>query len=924
LIRLRRLRLGLLARVLLTLCAIAAFSTGLALLLQHRSLSADLRNAATVRLEGAAAAANRLAASHLMTVLERYDAISQTPEFRANLEIKDKNTLAYYANQVAEQQAASVVLFLEPNAELSVSSGDEALIPLAHEWLAASPLPFCDDWRARDTEQIHELAALGYPGFLHCEQPADSHYWGALIAEQGAAFAAAALPLRRGRELLGFLVALEPVKPELLEVWTELCGATVSLDTPRESGASRLELAVRSIGPLELRVTASLEAETEALARSRNQVLTAGAIALALAFAASSLLARGLLRPLREIKSAAERIGQGDLTTQLDLVRDDEFGDVARAFNLMIRHLHHTQGSLESAQRLAQLGNWVLDFETQEIQYSDEFARIYRIEEGLECFTHDALVAKIHPDDAAHFAAALESCRSNGTPFRLDHRMVGREGEERTLHSQGERSLSDKGAYQLEGTVQDITARKEVEEQIRYLAYHDSLTGLGNRRLFKERLDLALREAGTDGQMVAVMFLDIDNFKVINDTLGHSAGDELLKDVADRLVKCVRSSDVVASGSATVSRLGGDEFTVLLSDLQDTREIVGVAERILAALAEPFEVKGEDVGIGGSVGITVSPADGADVETLLRNSDTAMYHAKHKGRNNFQFYTESMKEAAFKRLTLENNLRRAIEREEFRVYYQPKLDLATGKVKGLEALVRWRDPTAGIVLPGEFIPLAEETGFIVLIGEWVLRAAAEHSTEWQRAGRDPMPISVNLSPMQIDEVGFADKLAGILEETGLDASLLELEITESTLMRDEVSAIALLHRLRNMGIRLSLDDFGTGYSSLSYLRRLPIDTLKIDSAFVKGIATDPEDAAFAGAIIAMAKVLQLRVVVEGVENEQQREVLEELGCDEIQGFLISAPVPAEEVAQMLSAAEAAEKPKRRRGALKRKAGASAP
>ena len=913
-----RLRLGLLARVLLTLCAVAAFSTGLALLLQHRSLSADLRQAATVRLEGAAAAANRLAESHLTTVVERYQAISQTPEFRANLEIKHKGTLAYYANQVAEQQAAATVLFLEPDAELSVSAGDEALIPLALDWVATSPLPFCDRWRARDADQIRELAALGHPGFGHCEEAGGRQHWGSLIAEHETAFAAVALPLRRGHELLGFLVALEQVKPELLDAWTELCGAAVSLDTRRRTGASRLEHAVRSIGPLELRVTASLEAETEALMRSRNQVLTAGAIALALAFAASSLLARGLLRPLREIKRATERIGQGDLTTQLDLVRDDEFGDVARAFNVMIRQLHQTQGSLESAQRLAQLGNWVLDFDSQEIQYSDEFARIYAIEERPESFTLDALMAKIHPDDATHFRAALESCHRDGAPFRLDHRTVGREGEEQTLHSQGERSRSDSGSYQLEGTVQDITARKEVEEQIRYLAYHDSLTGLGNRRLFKERLDLALQEAGTDGRMVAVMFLDIDNFKVINDTLGHSAGDELLKDVANRLVKCVRSSDFVASGSATVSRLGGDEFTVLLSDLCDTSEIAGVAERVLEALAEPFVVKGEDVGIGGSVGITVAPADGADVETLLRNSDTAMYHAKHKGRNNFQFYTESMKEAAFKRLTLENNLRRAIEREEFRVYYQPKLDLATGKVKGVEALVRWRDPTAGIVLPGEFIPLAEETGFIVLIGEWVLRAAAEHSAQWQEAGRDPMPISVNLSPMQIDEVGFADKLAGILEETGLDTSLLELEITESTLMRDEVSAIALLHRLRDMGIRLSLDDFGTGYSSLSYLRRLPIDTLKIDSAFVKGIATDPEDAAFAGAIIAMAKVLQLRVVVEGVETEQQRDVLEELGCDEIQGYLISAPVPAEEVGQMLDTIEAAARPKRKSRARKRK------
>ncbi len=909
-------RVGLFPKVVVTLCAIASLSAGLALLLQHRSLSVDLRAAATQRLERAAAAADRLASSHLETVVERYKAISRTPEFRANLEVRHTTTLEYYAGLLAEGQDASAVLFLDPAAELSVVSGSQALVPAAIALVGRSPLRGCDRERARDEDHLSQLAVLGLPGFLQCAGATELEHRGALIALGDAAYASALVPLYRGSELLGFLVAFEELEEDLFAAWTELCGATVSLDVPSPTEDFRLELAVRSLGPLELRVTSSLEPEMAALARSRNQGLVAGAIALALAFAVSWLLARRLLSPLHALQRATVRIGQGDFTTPLELTRDDEFGDVAGAFNLMIQRLQHTQGTLESAQRLARLGNWALDLDSEEIEYSNEFGRIYRIEESSTPLTLDQLKSRIHPDDVGSFVAALESCREKGMPFRLDHRIVGPEGEVQTLDFQGRRSASESGALRLEGTVQDISERKEIEEQISYLAYHDSLTGLGNRRLFKERLAVALKEAHTYGRVVAVMFLDIDNFKVINDTLGHSAGDELLEEVARELVHCIRTADFVASASATVSRLGGDEFTVLLSDLSDAEEIAGIAERILSAVSKPFEVRGEEIGVGCSIGITVSPKDGTDVETLLRNSDTAMYHAKRSGRNNFQFYTEAMKDAAFKRLTLENNLRRAIEREEFRVYFQPKVELATGKVKGLEALLRWRDPSAGIVLPGEFIPLAEETGFIVLIGAWVLRAAVMHSLEWQKTGREPIPISVNLSPLQIEAPDFADHVAALLEETGLDPALLEFEITESTLMRDEDAAIALLERLRAMGIRLSLDDFGTGYSSLSYLRRLPIDTLKLDSSFVQNISTDPDDSALVGSIIAMARVLGLRVVVEGVETEEQRDLLHELGCDEIQGFLISTPVPAADVGQMLDAIEAAPKPKRKPRARK--------
>jgi len=915
---LTRPRLTVAARVLVTLCAIAALSTGLALHLQHRSLSADLKRAARDRLERAASAADRLVTSRLQTMTERYQAISRTPEFRANLEVRHQPTLAYFAELLAAEQDASLILFLDRAVGPLVFAGAQGLIAPSIDHICESRSGGCG-WSCSNgpMQSIAMLAALGMPSDRDCMDAGSSEQEATLIAHRGAPFAIVAMPLQHGRQRVGFLVAVEAIADETLAGWSELCGAAVSIEAPRQSDPARLELAVRSVAPLELRVAASLEAEREALARSRNQVLTAGAIALALAFGASALLAGGLVRPLGAIQRATERIGRGDLTTPLDLDREDEFGDVARAFNVMIQRLYRTQERLQSAQRLARLGNWVLDAHKGALQHFGEFARIYDIPASEEPLTLDALCRRLHPDDRDRFSSVIEDCLQNGTPFRLDHRVITRDGEERTLHSQGERIAREGRPARLEGTVQDITDRKVVEEQIRYLAYHDSLTGLGNRRLFKERLELALREAGNEGRMVAVMFLDIDDFKIINDTLGHSVGDELLKQVARRLVSCLRSTDFVAHASCTVSRLGGDEFTVLISDLEDARQIASVAERILESLSISFDVKDEEIVIGGSIGITVSPADGIDVETLLGNSDTAMYHAKRHGRNTFQFYTESMKAAAFKRLTLENNLRRAIDRGEFRLYYQPKVELSTGQVTGVEALLRWRDPAAGIVLPSEFIPLAEEMGSIVLIGSWVLRAAAQQAVAWQKANGTPLRVSVNLSPLQIEDPGFAKTVASVLEETGLDPQYLEFEITESTLMQDEESNIALLQRLKGMGIRLSLDDFGTGYSSLSYLRRLPIDTLKIDRSFVQRIASDPEDAAFAGAIIGMAKVLRLRVVVEGVETEEQRDLLEELGCDEIQGFLFSTPVPADEVTAVLAEIHGAARPKPKRRVRRR-------
>lgn len=432
----------------------------------------------------------------------------------------------------------------------------------------------------------------------------------------------------------------------------------------------------------------------------------------------------------------------------------------------------------------------------------------------------------------------------------------------------------------------DVTERKRVEETIRYLAYYDALTNLPNRMLFNDRLTLALSHARRSRQMLAVMFLDLDQFKIINDTLGHTLGDKLLQGVAQRLTNCLREGD-------TVARLGGDEFALLLVGITRIEDATRVAQKILEILKPIFSLEGHEFHITTSIGIALYPSDGEDVQTLLKNADTAMYHAKAQGRNNYQFHTATMNSRVFERLTMENSLRRALEREELLVYYQPQLSLNTGQVVGIEALVRWQHSNLGPISPAQFIPLAEETGLIVAIDEWVLQTACIQNRIWQEAGFPPLRMAVNLSAHHFRQRNLIETVAKILEETNLDPKQLDLELTESTIMENAEKAITTLHELKTMGIRLSVDDFGTGYSSLSYLKRFPIDILKIDQSFIRDITTDPNNAAIASLIIAMAHSLKLKVIAEGVETNEQLAFLNSEGCDEIQGYLFSQPLSAE-------------------------------
>ena len=474
------------------------------------------------------------------------------------------------------------------------------------------------------------------------------------------------------------------------------------------------------------------------------------------------------------------------------------------------------------------------------------------------------------------------------------------------MYVQAEVALDDDGKpVRLEGVIQDITDRKEAEERIRYLAMYDGLTGLPNRRLCAEQLEGALARALRAGTSLAVMIIGLDGFKQINEARGHATGDKLLKKVADRLCRCMRDSDQVArvdAGRAAqegVARLGGDTFAVVLTALGRADKAAAIAARGQEYLAQPYYVDDQSLYVTACVGIAIHQIDGDNVDDLLKNAESAMHCAKLGGHNAVRFFTAAMNADAARKLALANDMRMAIRKQQFCLTFQPQVDLASGRIIAAEALIRWKHPLHGMIPPLEFIPLAEELGLIVQIGEWVTRAACDAACAWQRPGMPPVGVAVNVSPKQFREPGFIRMVEGVLAQTGLDPGCLELEVTEGVMVGDPQAMIANMQAFHAMGVRLAIDDFGTGYSSLSYLRQFPIQRLKIDQSFVRGLDQDAQSASIAHAVIVLGHALNLKVIAEGVETAAHLARLRELGCDEIQGYLVAKPTPVAQFVEML-------------------------
>jgi diguanylate cyclase (GGDEF)-like protein/PAS domain S-box-containing protein len=498
----------------------------------------------------------------------------------------------------------------------------------------------------------------------------------------------------------------------------------------------------------------------------------------------------------------------------------------------------------------------------------------------------------IHPDDRAQALEKFTEGMKTGA-FESEYRIVRLDGTLRWIHVRGFPIRNVAGiVYRIAGIAQDVTEAREMQVRLVHLAHYDPLTGLPNRTLCFDRLRQVLGQARRKNWMASFLFVDLDRFKNVNDTLGHLAGDELLRQVAARLKQCVRDED-------TVARLGGDEFGVILSDLTRAGDASVVAQKAIEALAKPFDLGGYETFVTASIGIASFPGDSEDPEALIKNADAAMFRAKLIGRNTYQFYTAEMNERALEKLNLENQLRRALERKEFLLHFQPKIDLSTRRANSCEALLRWKVPGNGLVSPRDFVPLLEESGLIVAVGEWVLDAACAQVRAWQHAGITPVPIAVNLSAKQFQRSDICGTVARALAKHAIDPLFLELEITETAAMQNAEETVATLRKLKDLGVRMSIDDFGTGYSSLGYLKRFPVHALKIDRSFVTGLPDDLEDVSIARAVIGMAHSLHLKVIAEGVETEEQRRFLAANGCEEMQGYLVAKPMPADEFTRFL-------------------------
>jgi diguanylate cyclase (GGDEF)-like protein len=558
-----------------------------------------------------------------------------------------------------------------------------------------------------------------------------------------------------------------------------------------------------------------------------------------------------------------------------------------------------TTTRLEEAQRIAHIGNWEWDVEQDNLWCSDEFYRICNIIPSEYKNNYQSLVNLVHPEERGLFERSIKRALNQDERFNIEHRILLSDGNERFVHHEGTMTTSKEDSpRRLVGIIHDITERKQYEDQLIKEANFDRLTDLPNRNLLLDRLKQTLLTAKRNNQMVGLLHINLDHFKDVNDTYGHISGDNLLIQAAKRLQSCLRQSD-------TIARLGGDEFTVILTNLSQEEVASVVASKIIANLEKPFLVDDYEVFIGASIGITIYPNDAVatndvhDPVSMLRHADIALSRAKDLGRNTFCYFTPRMDQEVTNRMSLANDLRKAVEQNDFSVYYQPIVDLKTGHIVSAEALVRWFHSERGAVSPAQFIPLAEETGLIGPLGEEILKQACEQAGSWQNLTVSPPRVSVNLSVRQLKLGLSKETIIQTLNNSGLSPSRLTFEITESMIMTDTEESIKWMNSIRELGIDFSVDDFGTGYSSLSYLKRLPVDVLKIDRSFIKDLMTNPEDSSLIETIIAIGRSQRLRVVAEGVEEVNQLNFLHQLQCDSVQGYYYSKPLPAKEFAELL-------------------------
>ncbi|MBI4696462.1 MAG: EAL domain-containing protein [Gammaproteobacteria bacterium] len=565
--------------------------------------------------------------------------------------------------------------------------------------------------------------------------------------------------------------------------------------------------------------------------------------------------------------------------------------------------LRESEARLAKAQRMAKLGHWEWNLGTKRLLCSPQVERLFGLRDGSIVPGYESFLQRAHPEDVENLEPLLKRAIEDEAGIQASFRVVleGRVTCHVHLEATSYRSADGTELF-FAGTIQDITELRRAEQQAHRLAYFDALTGLPNRAGMRQELGRLLSVAGQHEREVAVIALDIDNFKRINDTLGRSAGDKVLKNVAARLARGTRTTESRAPGHMRVSgletdfiaRTGGDEFVVVLTDIKSAEESAVIAKRLRDAIVEPVNIAGEEIVVSTTMGISVFPLDGTEAEELVTHADSAKNHAKEEGRGHYQFYTAAINARAFRRLSLETAMRRALQMDQLELFYQPKMELASDRVIGAEALVRWHHPDQGLIGPVDFIPIAEETGLIVPLGEWILRDACRLLADWHRRGLPALHVAVNLSAIQFKSAGLLGAIRGSTREFGVDPNMLEVELTESLLMQDTEMAVNLLREIKALGHDIWIDDFGTGYSSLAYLQSFPLAGLKIDKSFVREMDTNDHDGSIVGAIIALAHSLRLSVVAEGVETVEHQAALRARGCDVAQGYLYSRPVPASE------------------------------